>query len=205
MVQLTDRYRRSPRPAGPRGLTLVELLLGLAITGVIGAAVTTMLFSTYHGSTSREELRTLLVRGEIGAMRLRMSLRSSTRVLARGDGYLVLWMGDTRANDAPDLSELRRIELDSDTGELLSYKAPADLPEAQDAEYDLATTDFGAVTNSLKGSASFPGQVWAADVTAWTTKLDAGDPQECGFVGYAITMTLNDVAQTIVSGAALRY
>lgn len=207
---MTDRHpidaaprRRGRAPAA--ALTLVELLLGLAVTAVIAAAVGAMLFFASHGASTRDVTRSRMVANELAGMRVNMAIRSARAVLAEGDGYLVLWMADTRANNAPNLSELRRIERDDSTDRLLSYRAPDDLAEADDTLYDLGSTNFKIVTNSLKGSSEFPGEVWGTDVTGWTTDVDAVDPLDCRHVSYRITTTLEDVAQTMVGGAALRY
>jgi len=149
-------------------------------------------------------MRTLMVANEMVALRVNAALRASKMVLARGDNYLVLWMADTKVNETPDLSELRRIERDPATNEFYSYKAPADLAEADDTQYALATTDFDAATEAVKGSAVFPSELWGSDVTAWATAVAGADLQQLCYVGYRVTTTLDDVSVTKVGGAALR-
>jgi prepilin-type N-terminal cleavage/methylation domain-containing protein len=208
-------HRRACRPhaigprrigtARPAGLTLVELLVAMVITALVAAAVARMLYATAYGTSEGQDVHDALVCNETVAMRLAAALRVSERVVAKGANYLVLWAGDTSwANGAPDLSELRRIERDPATDEVHCYKSPADLPEGDDTEYDLATTDFNAVTEALKGSESFPGELWVTDVTGWTIDLVAADPQESSFVAYRITTTLEDASETTVGGTALR-
>lgn len=201
--------RRPPMRPGTRrgmrtGLTLMEFLLAIVITGVIATVVAMMLYSVWYGTSSQTELRSVLVRHETVATRLNAALRSSTMVLAKGDDYVVLWMAEHRAFGVPNLSELMRIERDAATQELRSYEAPDDLAEADDVEYELATTDFNAVTNALKGTAFLPCEVWTSELTGWTIVLDAADPRESRFVSYRMTLTSDDVSETAVAGMALR-
>jgi hypothetical protein len=199
----TFRLTRPGRRAGP-GTTLVELLLALTITSLIGAAIATMLFATSYGTSNQKEMRDVIVSNEVAATRLNAALRVSMRVLAKGDNYLVLWMADTRTNDEPDLSELRRIERNPATDELTSYRAPMGLAEADDATYEMTNADFDAVTKALKGSPNFPGTVWATDVSAWTTTADAINPGACCFVGFQVKTTIKEVSASKVGGGALR-
>lgn len=197
------RGRGSARQAAPRGLMLAELLVALVITGFVGAVVAAMLFFTSYGTSNHAEMRSLLVSKEVLSRRLNWDMAPSQKVLAIGDNYLVLWMAETRVNAAPNLSELHRIERDPATNELRHYQTPADLSPVDDTLYDLATTDFNAVTEALKGGPNFPGELWATDVTSWTLTLNAAAPQQASFVGYRIGIILNGVSETAVSGAPL--
>jgi hypothetical protein len=194
---------QSPTPrTGRHGLTLVELVLCVAITAVIAGSVAIMLVSMRTASSRQGEARRWSVSGARIAIRLDAALRSSRMVLAKGPDYLVLWAAETTLNDKPELSELRRIERDPATGELRYYEAPPDL--APDAQYDLLSTDFDAVTNAEKGTARFPAQVWATDVTGWAVELDAADPLDASFVGYQLALALGETEEAVIGGVALR-
>jgi hypothetical protein len=88
-------------------------------------------------------------------------------VLAAGDDFVVLWKGDTVNNGAINLSELQRIELDSDTGELWSFRAPGSLDAGDDTTYE-DTADFAAITDAITGTAHFPATLWGKSVTHFT-------------------------------------
>ncbi len=183
------------------GLTLVELLLSLAIIALIGAGIAGMFFFTSYATSAQSNARDLLVASETVGTKMSEAVQRSKMVLAKGSNYLVLWMADTNKNGSPDLSELRRIELVTASNTLTSYKAPVGV--SPDPTYSLTTTDFNAVTNSLKGAASFPGQVWGT-ASAWTIVLDNADVRQANFVGWQITLTSNGDTETAISGAALR-
>ena len=109
------------RAAGKRGLTLVELLIAVTITALVGAGVATMLVATTRGTSSRTDLRGLVVKHKTLSARLGSSIRSAKMVLAAGSDFVVLWAHDDRANDLPNRSELQRIEWDNTNNEVRSY------------------------------------------------------------------------------------
>jgi type II secretory pathway pseudopilin PulG len=183
------------------GLTLVELVLSLTIIGMIGASIAGMFFFTSYAISKQSNARDLLVAVESVGTRMSEAVQRSKMVLAKGSDYLVLWTADSNKNGSPDLSELRRIELATASNTITSYKAPAGL--SPDTTYSLTTTDFNAVTNSLKGTSSFPGQAWGM-ASSWATVLDNASVQQANYVGWRITLTSNGDTEIAIGGAALR-
>lgn len=192
---------RSPsRPWGrSRGLTLVELLLALSVTAMIGAGVAAMMLLVSSGTTERTDLRALLVKEKSVAARLSAAVRSSLRVLDQGSDYVVLWIGDTRRDDQPNLSEIRLIERLSD-GRLLCYSAsfPDGWTDEQIATADTAyqlTDNFRTVTTALKSGSYFPSELWAQGVQSWTVVLDA-TPETARLLSYRMAMRAGDGSST---------
>ena len=185
------------------GFTLVEILLALTITGLIAGATTSMLFSVSAATTIQSEIRHTTVKEKVIGLRMNDAISSSKMVLAQGTDYLVLWMGDQRMNGVPDLSEIRRIERDDLTDQLMSYRSPFMLPEANNTAYTFIS-DFNAITTGLKGSGDFPGEVWGTDVTAWTQTLDQSNVQSARLVSYRLTVTNNDVTGTAAGTLSLK-
>ena len=198
----TGHRHRSDR--GRRGFTLVELLLALAVTGLVAGALASMLFAARYGTSAENYLRTAVVQETIIRQRLNAAVRSARMVLAQGSTYVVLWAPERRAPGTPNLSELRRIELDPTNQRLLHYQAPAGLSAANDTAYPLDSTDFNAVTHSLKGSSDFPAEPWGSAVTGWTISLDSGDPQLARVVDYRLSLDAGKTAITAACSAALR-
>ena len=193
-----------PGRIGRAGFTLPELLLGMLIVSGIGLAIASMLIGASYGTSSDRGLRDLLIGQQIVAVRLEEALRASGQVLAKGDDYIVLWTAERDADGICSLSELLRVERDPSTNEVTAYRAPADLSEGDDTEYDLGSTDFDAVTSALKGQSTFPGQLWAVDVTGWSFVFDTPDYRDAGYVGYQLTMIAEGVTDTAVGGIGLR-
>ncbi len=197
-------------PRRPRGVMLVEILLALAITGMVAAGVASLLFATATGTQDRQETRQRNVRVEVLAHRIDTAIRSSSMLLARDTRCLVFWTADRKTNGVPNLSELRRIEWDNSKKQVICYEAPATLADASNTPYDPATTDFLTTTASLRGSASFPATVWANNVRAWDTSTSPIDVtpttrKSIRLIGYGFTIDLPTAGQHATrSSAALR-
>jgi type II secretory pathway pseudopilin PulG len=197
------RQHRRRRPARC-GVMLVEILLALAITGMVAAGVASLLFAVSGGTKDRQELRRRNVRVDVLAARIDAAIRSSSMVLGRDSRCLVLWVSDTKPNGAPDLSELRRIEWDSTTKQMRCFEAPATLNPADDTAYALGTTDFVSTTAGLRGLPSFTSTVWANGVSGWSSSPDPVT-QSTRVVSYGVTIDLpTGGTHTARSATALR-
>ena len=195
------RCLRRRRPA--RGIMLVEVLLALAITGVVTAGVASLLFATAGGTKEQQELRRRNVRVDVVAARIDAAIRSSGRILARDANCLVLWTSDANGSGTPDLAELRRIEWEPTAKQLLSFQAPATLAAADNTAY-LMATDFLTTTAALRGTASFPSTIWANGVSGWWTSPNSVS-ESTRLITYAITIDLTTgQTHTARSAAALR-
>jgi hypothetical protein len=163
------------------------MLLSLAIMAVIAATLTGMLAAVSAGTRGASDLRRRNMRAEVVRERVESTVRSSARVLAAGDGWLVLWAGDGRANSAPDLSEICRIEWDKATQELRCFAPPPGLSDADNVRYTF-TSDFDGITRSLAGTARFPGQVWGRRVQEWAPTVDGPATSPRRTVSYRLTL-----------------
>lgn len=187
----------------PRGFTLVELLLGLAITALIGLGVAMMLGAIGAATRSSIDIRRQVIKRQVAVARLGSLTRSAAMVLAYGDDHLVLWTGDRTGNGVPDLSELRRIEWDQAQQRLLTAEAPDDLNPAADITYDFDDS-FNTITAGLAATAVFPQTTTLEGVTAWAVQLDEADAQSARAVQLQITVDNNGVSDTAVIMSSLR-
>jgi hypothetical protein len=212
--QFAASTRRVRRRADRRGgLTLVELIMALSSTALIGMAIVSMLFAVNAGTADRNDNRLLLAKHKLASTRLDASIRSAKKVLASGSGYVVLWMSDSRVNSLPNLSELRRIEYDSSTKTLKSYKAvfpsswTAAAITAADTTYQL-TDNFATTTAALKGTSTFPSETWCSSVSGLTVTLDNATAQSAKLVSYRAGIIVGSgttaVTGTVIGAAALR-
>ncbi|MCA9309919.1 MAG: hypothetical protein KDA21_01865 [Phycisphaerales bacterium] len=129
---------RGPRPIR-RGLALAELIIGMAITALIGLAVATTLVSVGQGLTYSREARSALQRAYTAHTRVRAYFDPGLCVLEeQGKTGFALWLHDGRANGAVNLSELRVFWYDFDEGVLTVEWV--EFPEDWDAEL-IALTD----------------------------------------------------------------
>jgi len=189
----------APQPRR-RGMTLLELMLALAGTALIGAAVAGMLTAVSYGTDADKDLRALVVRNQVLAGRISAAIRGSDDLLAAGDGLLVLWVEDTNDDGLPSAAELRRIERDPATRRVLVYD-PTDA--AADTVYAL-DDDFAAATAVLIAEGGMTATVWGTEVTGWAVSLDDPDPRAAVLVTHTLELTEGDLADTRVFTAANR-
>lgn len=197
---MTGTRRKMMVKACCRGLTLLELLLALAGTAVIGTAVAMMLAGVAYGTQADKDMRTLITRQMALRARLEAEIRESHRVLDQGMGYVILWGEDLDDSGTPNKTELQVIELDAGTGVITRY-APAAL--IADAEYGF-DDDFRTVTDGYNGDATFPGERWASEVASLSFTLDNADPQLARLVAFRIGLTGGEIPDTAIGAAALR-
>lgn len=193
---MSIKRRQRSRP----GLTLLELMLALAGTAVVGAAIAAMLSAVTYGTSSKRDLRALVARGKTATGRLDAAVRGSRRVLDQGDGYIVLWTRDLDESDSPDLLELRRIQFDAAGNRILSYTAP-------DGTTDVAYTlgdDFATITQDLIDAGTMTGELWVKDASALQITLDDVDAQSAELVSYRVTLTTGDLSDTAIGVVHLR-
>jgi type II secretory pathway pseudopilin PulG len=192
-----------PRGRGRLGLMLIEVLLALAITGMVATAVASLLFAVASGSRDREDLRRHNVRADVLANRLDGAIRSSSMLLGHDPYCLVLWVCDSRKNGKPDLSELRRIEWDPVTKRLQCFQAPADLLPGDDVTYPM-TTDFTTATDAVKGTPVFPPEVWGNGVIAWSSNPATAVVRAARMISYSVTVDTPAGRYVAPSSATLR-
>jgi len=183
-----------------RGLTLLELLIALAGTAVIGMATTALITGVMYGTQSSKDLRTLITRQMALRARFEAEVRESRMVLDAGTDYLVLWSEDSDDSGSPSKSEIQLLEFDPGTGYLMRYAAAEGIT---DEAYDLGD-DFRAITNAYKGDAAFPGERWAEQVSSLTLTLDDADPQASRLVAMRVGLTGGEIPDTAIGAASLR-
>lgn len=192
------------------GFTLVETVMALGMTCMIGLAIATMFFAIGSATADRNNRRALVVQRLVLTNRLAAAIRGSRMVLAAGTNYLVLWVNDDNGDDQPNLSELRRISIDTKTGLITSNMVawPAGTSQATidslDLAYDPATTDFDKLTSSLLTANYFPATSYASGVTAATITLNNASAQSASLVSLTLTITSNGASETLIAAAGPR-
>ncbi|MBU0719325.1 MAG: hypothetical protein KJ749_13850, partial [Planctomycetes bacterium] len=195
--------------------TLVELLLALAITGLVSAAVAAMLMAVSYGTSSKRDLHSVVVKSRVVDARIASAIRGSRAILETGTDYLVLWTGDLNPNgtlDAPDLSEIRLIERDGASDTLSSYGFPSNWTQGQidaaNVTYQLTGNPpgfFQSATAAAKTAGSFQPTLWGSDVTSISFALDGVAPDSTMLVSYRLALGAGDLSETVVGSASARY
>lgn len=185
-----------------RGFTTVELLLTLAVTGVVGLGIASMLLAIGNGTDTKTDVRSVMARHKVFSSRLADAIGGSKRILATGTNYIVLWNSDANGDSQPNLSEIQRIEWNSSTKELWSYVGTV-ATGGTDTSYQL-TADFGTITTNLKTGSSFPGTKWGSNVSAWSTTLNNATVQSATLLSYRYTLLVGQGTNMAVGAVALR-
>jgi hypothetical protein len=112
-----------------RGLTLLELMLAMAITGMVGVGIASMLTMVATGARGNRDGRSAVLRTHAAGVRLRAYMDPALCVLqhdpARG---LVVWLSDTTGDGVVNLTEMRVIWWDEASREVSVERVA--LPEA---------------------------------------------------------------------------
>ncbi|WP_184675879.1 type II secretion system protein [Algisphaera agarilytica] len=191
---------KTTRHRGCRGLTLVELMMALGVMGLISAAIAGMLSAVAYGTSADSDVRKLVARGKMVSMRLDAALRGSRMVLDAGSDWVALWERDLDENGEPSLLEVRLIEFDAATESLSSYTAP---DGTTDVLYS-TSSDFDAITHTLRGTADFPETRWGNDATAFEFTLDQTDPQAARLASYRLSLNAGNLTEVVIGTTLLR-
>jgi prepilin-type N-terminal cleavage/methylation domain-containing protein len=99
-----------------RGLSLLELLLAMAITAMVAAAIAGMLGAVSAGVGSRKDNRTIMVLAHAAQSRLGAYFATARCVLVADAANVTLWLNDSRESQTIHATELRWLRFDADAG-----------------------------------------------------------------------------------------
>lgn len=166
-----------------RGLTLLELLLAVAITAMIGMAMSTAMTATARGMVSAGDARSALQRAHVAYTRLR-AYTSAARALLQCDpsrGF-ALWLDDSNPGGRVNLSELRCFWYDSAAGTITTERL--NLPESWSDDirerYDRAldpSADFLAALAAERAAGYTVQEPMVDGLAGWMLEYDGPDPQ----------------------------
>ncbi len=104
-----------------RGLTLIELLLSLTITLVIGMAMTGVISAVVSGVDVRRDNRAHIVRAYAAQSRLLSYIAPSRCFLATNHDLVVLWFNDSRESQTVHGTEVRWLEYDAGAQTIVAH------------------------------------------------------------------------------------
>jgi type II secretory pathway pseudopilin PulG len=149
MTTLSAHPRRQRRV----GFTLIETLLAICITAMVGTGIATMMSVLSRDIGMQYEARSVLVRTSTAQTRLSAYVAPSRHVLDADESSLVLWLEDARESNTVHASEIRWIRHDATADSLIvEFVAfPDDWSESAKA---IADTEYPATAlwNSVRTS-----------------------------------------------------
>jgi len=172
-----------------RGLSLLELMLSIAITTMVAAAIAAMLGAVSTGVGSRRDSRTSMLLANAAQFRLGAYIAPARCVLDMGSSGLVLWEIDSRAGETVHATEVRWLLYDKANGEIGVYwvnfpdswgQAARDLDDQQCASNE----DWMALFASYHAKGYTSGQVLVdglADLDIVADQADALDARHVMF------------------------
>ena len=108
------------RPARTRrGFTLIETLLAMCITAMVGGGIATMMSVLSRDVGMQYEARGVLIRTSTAQTRFSAYVAPSRCILDANTDTLVLWLEDARESDSVHASEIRWIRHDESTDRIV--------------------------------------------------------------------------------------
>jgi prepilin-type N-terminal cleavage/methylation domain-containing protein len=214
VVGVAYRRRAGGVCRSPRGLTFIELMIALAITGFVASILAVLINATAVGTNAGQDGRRGLVRTQAIKAQVGDALANARCILAVSSTAVIYWTGDipnapTPANGAVNLSELRVLELDTATGRLnlWSCQWPANFSNTSIVGADqvyAASSNWISAAQSAKGSGYFAATVLANDVSGLSASLDAATPSQARLAHVRIDIADGVSTRSVIVAATLQ-
>ena len=95
-----------------RGVTLLEMILAIGITAIVGAAIASMMAAVSNGLTSRDDGRRTAVQLATTQVRIAAYIAPARCILNGSNNSLVIWLNDNRESGTVHASEVRWLMFD---------------------------------------------------------------------------------------------
>ena len=155
-----------------RGLSLLELLLAMAITIMVAAAITAMLGAVTAGVGNRRDSRAVMVLAHAAQSRLSAYIAPSRCILGVYGEDLAIWLSDDRESGTVHASEVRWLRFDPSsrtiTVEYVSF--PANWSKTA---CDLEDEVYAANSDWLAVLADYRTNGWTASLVLIDSLTDA--------------------------------
>lgn len=204
--------RRAPRHSGRtvsrRGVTLIEFVLAIGITGMIASATAAMLVGVARSTEFERGRRESIIRAQALGVRVSGYVTPSLYLLDVGPNSLVTWLSDTRSSGTVHATETRWISVDGGgtlTVQFVSF--PESMTQTERDLYDLeypAASDWWVVLKTYQ-ELGFTDSIRLADGIA-DLKFQRGQGPELAkkLVTTTVTFAEDKGAQTFVTSASIR-
>jgi len=167
------------RPVAQRGLSVVELLIGIAITAMVALAIGAMLTMVAKASARSRDDQSILMRAHLAQSRLRAYAEPALCVLSVDPAQgVAIWLQDPTPGLTVNLTELRVLWFDSSTQQVYIERVefPTNWTPLMKQQADVAlpkTSDFFATMLAQR----------AAGMTVTDTLLDTVSTFDLSYTG----------------------
>lgn len=196
-----------------RGLSMLELMIALAVTALIGAATVGMLNAVSVGVDTRHDFRSVTIRSHHAQSRLAAYIAPSRCILHRDDNSLVLWFDDSRKSETVHISEVRWLIFDPAKGEIAAYYVTfpptfSDLLISMFNSEHPASSDWMALFDTYQANplATMNSMKLIDGLTSATTYLDTGaNALDARHVTFHMTFEIRTGEFDTIGSAAIRH
>ena len=177
-----------------RGLTLVELMIALTITLVIGAALAAVLTTISRVTEHDRDTRTASLRAHAVQIRLQAYSDSGMCVLQTdGKGDFVIWLEDADSGGSVNPTEVRVFTIENDGRLLCEWYDPPEAFTPEELEVAdapvPAATDFFTLMKTYRAARQTQQAVIADGLTGASVSHDTAAPIDATRVRYAFQQT----------------
>ncbi len=168
---------------------MVELMLAMSITAVMGVALTAMLSAISAGMDARHDTRTHLLQANAAQIRLAAYIKPSLAILDSDGSDVVLWFDDSRRSGTVHATEIRWLLYNEDEGTIIMFRVqfPSDWTLNQklvaDREY-APSTDWMAVYREFRQNEWITGFVLVDGLDDVAVSFDQALPRDSRHVTY---------------------
>jgi len=129
-----------------RGLSLLEMILAIGITSIVGAAIAATMAAASTSLSSRDDGRQSAIRLATTQVRLGAYIAPSRCILEKSDTCITLWLEDSREGKTVHATEIRWIQFDEQRKEL-NVKFVSLPTEWSESMIDAADIECNSLTN----------------------------------------------------------
>ena len=194
---------------GRRGIALVELLMAIAITSMITAAVGSMVTAVARSQEYENDRREATIRAQALNARLASYITPALSVLNAQPNKFVLWFDDSRQSETVHGTEIRWAQFNNLTGtvELKYVDFPAGWSQIQKDQYDTIfpnTSDWWVVLKYYEGL-GFISTIRLSDgVSGFTVGYDPSTTKSKKILTFCVTFTGKTTNHDVVSSSSIR-
>lgn len=200
---------RRPQHIHHRGLTLLELMIALTITALVGAAIAGMLGVVSTGIMVKQDVRSTMVRGNIAQIRLVAYIAPSACVLESDGQNLVIWLEDSRDSDTVHGSEIRWLLYDAtnDTYDVYFVSFPeswTEIAKALEDDVHPMASDWASVLASYDAQGYIARVTLVDGVASVDVTLDEATPTDATHVSFRLTFDTQNDPTTVHVASTIR-
>ena len=192
-----------------RGLTLLELILGISITTLITAAIAAMCGSVATGITTRHDARSVMLRANAVQTRLAAYIAPARSILDVTDTTAVIWFNDNRESNTVHASEIRWITFDQSSHSLVVefIQLPEDWSEGAqflaDQEY-APHQSWDTVLSHYRQQDLVHTRLLSDSINSLDIYIGSNLPHEARQLLVRLAFQTNDIPYQVATSAAIR-